>query len=81
MRIIDTIPHPDMRISILYMNEKFIVRIEDGPYEQHYKLTKDMASTIEQVKEVVDESFLKSVRETFEQMHQQFKEAYFRNKN
>lgn len=79
MRIIDTIPHPDMRISILYMNEKFIVRFEDGPYEQHYKFTKDMASNIEQVKKTVDESFLKSVRETFEQMHKQFKESYYRN--
>lgn len=79
MRIIDTIPHPDMRISILYMNEKFIVRFEDGPYEQHYKFTKDMAKDIEQVKKTVDESFLKSVREIFEQMHQRFKDAYFRN--
>ena len=81
MRVIDTIPHPEMRISILYMNEKFIVRIEDGPYEQHYKFTKEMAPDIEQVKKTVDEAFLKAVRETFEQMHQQFKEAYFRTVN
>lgn len=79
MRIIDTIFHPEMRISILYMNEKFIVRIEDGPYEQHYKFTKEMASDVEEVKKTIDNTFLKSVRAIFEQMHQQFKEAYYRS--
>jgi hypothetical protein len=78
MRILDTIPHPDMRISILYMNEKFIVKFEDGPYEQAYKFTKEMASDIEKVKKVVDEDFLKKVRKTFQEMHLQFKDAYFR---
>jgi len=81
MKIVDTIPHPYMRISILYMNEKFIVRFEDGPYEQLYKFTKEMAADVEQVKKTVDEAFLTSVRATFEQMHQQFKQAYFRNSN
>lgn len=81
MRIIDTISHPEMRISILYMNEKFIVRFEDGPYEQQYKFTQEMASDIEQVKMTIDATFLKSVRATFDQMHQQFKEAYIRSKS
>ena len=38
MRIIETIPHPQLRISIFSMNDKYLVKIEAGPYEQVYKV-------------------------------------------
>lgn len=37
MRIIDTIPHPEMRISIFQMNNKYILKLEWGPLEQSFK--------------------------------------------
>ena len=37
MRIIATIPHPEMRISIFNMNQKYILKFEWGPLEQAYK--------------------------------------------
>ncbi len=37
MRIIDTIPHSEMRISIFQMNNKYILKLEWGPLEQSYK--------------------------------------------
>ena len=38
MRIIAELPHPEFKISILNMNDKFIVKIEQGSLEQTYKL-------------------------------------------
>lgn len=37
MRIIQTIEHPKMRISIFQMNQKYILKFEYGPLEQSYK--------------------------------------------
>lgn len=37
MRIIGTIPHPEMRISIFNMNQKYILKLEWGPLEQAFK--------------------------------------------
>ena len=34
MRIIAELPHPDFKISILNMNQKYIVKIEQGTLEQ-----------------------------------------------
>ena len=39
MRIIDTIEHPIMRISIFQMNQKYIVKFELGTLEQSYKFS------------------------------------------
>lgn len=39
MRIIDTIEHPIMRISIFQMNQKYIVKFELGALEQSYKFS------------------------------------------
>ena len=38
MRIIAELPHPEFKISILNMNQKFIVKIEQGTLEQSYKI-------------------------------------------
>jgi hypothetical protein len=72
MRTLDTIPHPDMRISILYMNEKFLLKLETGPYEQIYKFTKEMATDIEQVKRIATPEFLNEVMRIFGEMHRNF---------
>ena len=39
MRIIDTIPHPSITISIFQMNDKYQVKFEAGPMEQTFKFT------------------------------------------
>jgi len=70
MRTLETIPHPNFLISILYFNEKFILRIETGPYEQVYKFTREMAPSQEAVKAFITPTFLDSVKENFNNMHQ-----------
>ena len=37
MRIIDSIPHQSMTISIFQMNDKYQVKFEAGPMEQIFK--------------------------------------------
>ncbi|MCC8408050.1 hypothetical protein LJ707_03855 [Mucilaginibacter sp. UR6-1] len=79
MRIIAELPHPDFKISILNMNNKFIVKMEQGSLEQSYKIPEmDLTDGVNSVFEVLDEDFLKTVAARFIEMRKDFKDAYFR---
>lgn len=79
MRIIAELPHPDFKISILYMNQKFIVKVEQGTLEQTYKIPEmDLTDGVNSVFELLDEEFLKTVSARFVIMGKDYKDAYFR---
>jgi hypothetical protein len=79
MRIIAELPHPDFKISILNMNNKFIVKIEQGNFEQSYKIADaDLMDGVNSVFELMDEAFLKTVSARFIEMRKDFKESYNR---
>ena len=79
MRIIAELPHPDFKISILNMNQKFIVKIEQGSLEQSYKIPEmDLTDGVNSVFELLDEEFLKTVGARFTEMRKDFKESYYR---
>jgi hypothetical protein len=69
MRIIDSIPHPQLRISIFSMNDKYLVKFEAGPYEQTYKFDHDSVSGLEDLKSRVDDNLLEQIASVFRQMH------------
>ncbi|MDB5139281.1 MAG: hypothetical protein JWR12_1197 [Mucilaginibacter sp.] len=79
MRIIAELPHPDFKISILNMNRKFIVKIEQGNLEQSYKIAEaDLLDGVNSVFEILDEEFLKTVLARFLEMRKDFKDTYSR---
>lgn len=79
MRIIAELPHPDFKISIFNMNQKFIVKIEQGTLEQSYKISEmDLTDGVNSVFEILDEEFLKTVAARFAEMRKDYKDAYFR---
>lgn len=69
MRIIATIPHPSMQISIFSMNDKFIVKFEAGPMEQAFKFSQEQAGTLEAVKQLMNPDFIAGVQERFNEMY------------
>jgi hypothetical protein len=79
MRIIAELPHPDFKISILNMNQKFIVKIEQGSLEQSYKIPEmDLTDGVNSVFELLDDEFLKKVGARFTEMRADYKDTYFR---
>ncbi|MDB5090916.1 MAG: hypothetical protein JWR09_4910 [Mucilaginibacter sp.] len=79
MRIIAELPHPDFKISILNMNRKFIVKIEQGNLEQTYKIAEaDLTEGVNSVFELLDEEFLKTASTRFTEMRKDFNESYNR---
>ena len=79
MRIIAELPHPDFKISILNMNNKFIVKIEKGALEQTYKIPEaDLTDGTNSIFELLDEAFLTTVTNRFAEMLKDYREAYYR---
>jgi hypothetical protein len=79
MRIIAELPHPEFKISILNMNNKFIVKIEQGNLEQTYKIAAaDLLDGVNSVFELLDEEFLKTVSARFTEMRKDFGASYRR---
>ena len=79
MRVIAELPHPEFKISIFNMNQKFIVKMEQGTLEQSYKISEmDLTDGVNSVFELLDEEFLKAAATRFAEMRRDYKEAYSR---
>ena len=75
MRIIDSIPHPSISISIFQMNDKYIVKFEAGPMEQAFKFTTTEVQSVDRLKTIINDAFIEKVRARFNEMFLQMKEA------
>lgn len=79
MRIIAELPHPQFKISILNMNDKFIVKIEQGSLEQTYKIAGiDLLDGVNSIFEILDEAFLTTVSTRFTEMRKDWVDAFKR---
>ncbi len=79
MRVIAELPHPDCKISIFSMNNKFLIKFEQGTLEQTYKLAEiDVLNGVNGVFEVLDEVFISTVLERFRTMRIDFNDTWKR---
>jgi len=80
MRTIAELPHPDFKITIFAMNQKFIVKFEQGSLEQVYKISEaDVTDGVNGLFELIDDEFTKSVAQRFIHMRESFIAAYKRH--
>jgi hypothetical protein len=75
MRVIATIPHPKLSISIFSMNDKYQLKFEAGPMEQTFKLAHTEVDGVEGIKRLIDDAFMEKVMARFNEMYLSFKEA------
>ena len=79
MRTIAELPHPDFKITIFGMNQKFIVKFEQGTLEQVYKIAEaDVAGGVDGLFQLIDAEFTTSVAARFDEMRKSFIDAYNR---
>lgn len=74
MRIVDTIPHESMTISIFQMNDKYQVRFEAGPMEQIFKFSVEEVKNLENLKRLINTEFIEKTRKRFNDMFMQLRE-------
>jgi hypothetical protein len=80
MRIIAELPHPDCKITLFNMNQKYIVKFEQGQLEQSYKLSEmDLTGGgVNEIFQLLDEEFITTVVSRFTTMRSDFSAAYQR---
>lgn len=80
MRVIAELPHPDCKITLFNMNQKYIVKFEQGTLEQSYKLSElDLSGGgANEIFQILDDEFIATVVERFKQMRTDFLTAYNR---
>jgi hypothetical protein len=80
MRIIAELPHPQCKISLFNMNQKYIIKFEQGTLEQSYKLSElDLSGGgANEIFQMLDEEFIATVVARFSSMRQDFSQAYKR---
>ncbi len=75
MRVVDSIPHESMSITIMQMNDKYQVRFEAGPMEQIFKFSIEEVGNLEGLKKRIDETFINTTRKRFNEMFLQIRGA------
>ena len=80
MRIIAELPHPDCKITLFNMNQKYIVKFEQGQLEQSYKLSElDLTGGgANEIFQILDDAFITTVVDRFKTMRSDFNAAYQR---
>jgi hypothetical protein len=82
MRTIAELPHPDCKITIFSMNQKYLIKLEKGAFEQTYKLSElDVTNGVNGVFQLLDETFLTTAVQRFKEMRDDFNAAYQRNES
>ena len=75
MRIIGEIPHPHLKITLFHWNNRYLIKLEWGLFEQTFKLHEFDISTEEDLKKIVSDSFTTSAMKRFHEMAHELSEA------
>lgn len=74
MRLIGTVPHEKLLISVFKSNFKIIIKFEIGPFEQSYKFVETATlQDFEDAAKLVDNEWIQEVFRIFDQMNVQYK--------
>jgi hypothetical protein len=77
MRIIAELPHPECKITIFSMNQKYIIKLEKGVFEQIYKISElDVPDGVDGVFNILNNDFIKKVSLRFNEMKFDFNTAF-----
>lgn len=79
MRHVADIPHPKYKIQVHNYNQKYIVKIELGQFEQVYKLDETEVSGLDELKNMINKELLSNSLHRFIAMREDWLKA-FQNK-
>ena len=68
MRVIGEIEHSEIKITLFQWNNKYLVKFERGLLEQTYKFSEFDVSGVEEIRQMMDESFINKVILRFSEM-------------
>jgi hypothetical protein len=75
MRVVAEIPNPDMKITVFSWNGKYLIKLEKGPLEQTFKVDEMDVTGEDDVRQMLDETFLQQALARFRDMRQDLQQA------
>lgn len=83
MRHVADIPYPQVKITLLAWNGKYLLKLEQGPLEQTYKVPElDMLGEVppdQEIRQILDDEFLQAAVARFRAMHDDLRAALGRH--
>ncbi len=78
MRVVGEIPHSDCKITLFSWNNRYLIKLELGLFEQTFKINQfDVPSETDLFK-IVDEPFIQQGMKRFDEMHSSLQGAFQR---
>jgi len=68
MRVVGEIPHSELKITIFHWNNRYLIKLEAGLFEQTFKIHEYDVASEEEVKKIVSEDFIKAALARFNDM-------------
>jgi hypothetical protein len=75
MRVVGEIPHPELKITIFHWNNRYLIKLEAGPFEQTFKIEEYDLSSEEEIKSIVNEEFIQQSINRFNDMAKSLAQA------
>ncbi|MBF9253340.1 hypothetical protein I2I11_08555 [Pontibacter sp. 172403-2] len=79
MRVVADIPNPNMKVTLLSWNGKYLLKLEKADFEQTYKISEMNVTGDEGAKALLDEEFLEAAMNRFVDMRDAFVSTVRRN--
>jgi hypothetical protein len=68
MKVIKEIPHPTCKITLFAWNNRYLIKVEQGLFEQTFKVNQFDVTDENEIVQMVDEEFLNQCLDRFEEM-------------
>lgn len=75
MRIVGEVPHPTCKITIFSWNNRYLIKFEQGYYEQTYKIDQFELTNEDDLHKIVSDDFINEVSLHFSAMAQSLNKA------
>jgi hypothetical protein len=75
MRIVGEVSHPSFKITIFSWNNRYLLKFEQGYYEQTYKIDQFELANESDLYKIINDDFIQSVTHHFESMAQSLNKA------
>lgn len=83
MRHVADLPHPHVKITLLAWGGKYLLKLEQGPLEQTYKVAEldlsGVAAPDVEIRQLLDDEFVAAAVARFQAMHQDLHAAFARH--
>lgn len=67
MRIVKEIPNPQCKITVFSWNQKYLIKLEAGPFEQTFKVS-ELDILEQELEEILNPEFITAALKRFDDM-------------